>query len=46
MRITDIEVITFKSEANNIPTKWGYGEWLDDPQPSTQASPKSPPMKV
>ena len=37
MRITDIEVITFESEANNVSTKWGYGEWLDEPQPSTHA---------
>ena len=37
MRITDIDVITFKSEANNVPTKWGYGRWLDEPQPTTHA---------
>ena len=37
MRITDIEVITFKSQTNNVSTKWGYGQWLEEPQPSTNA---------
>ena len=37
MRITDIEVITFKSQSNTVGTKWGYGQWHDDPQPSVHA---------
>ncbi len=37
MRITDIEVITFKSQSNTVGTKWGYGQWHDDPQSSVHA---------
>ncbi len=37
MKITDIEVISFRTVDNNIGTKWGYGEWLDHPQPTHQS---------
>ena len=29
MRITDVDVIRFRVRGQNVSTKWGYGEWLD-----------------
>lgn len=37
MKITDIEVISFQTWSNNVSTRWGYGEWLDKPQQTTQS---------
>lgn len=37
MKIVDIEVISFKTRSNNVGTKWGYGEWLNEPQDSHQS---------
>ncbi len=37
MKITDIEVITFRIKSNNVSTRWGYGEWLDEPRDSTES---------
>jgi len=31
MRITDVEVIEFRTSTNQRPTRWGYGVWLDEP---------------
>lgn len=37
MKIVDIEVISFKTLTHNVGTKWGYGEWLNEPQDSHQS---------
>lgn len=32
MRITDVDIIRFRTKGRNAGTKWGYGVWLDEPQ--------------
>lgn len=32
MRITDVDVIRFRTIGQNVGTKWGYGVWLDEAQ--------------
>jgi L-alanine-DL-glutamate epimerase-like enolase superfamily enzyme len=32
MRIVDVQVIRFRTKTRNLPTKWGYGIWVDKEQ--------------
>ena len=37
MRITDVEVIEFRTPTYQRPTRWGYSVWLDQPVETIEA---------